>query len=107
LDFTAVQGRKVRFSQSQSKHRLFVGNIPKAWEKEELEKVLGEQGPGIQSVELLKVLSLEENPVLSNVPTLIFTFYPDYPDLDEISSKFEYFVLKITQKNLLTRMVFF
>lgn len=49
------QGRKLRFSQSQSKHRLFVGNIPKAWEKEELEKVLGEQGPGIQSVELLKV----------------------------------------------------
>ena len=50
-----AQGRKLRFSQSQSKHRLFVGNIPKAWEKEELEKVLGEQGPGIQSVELLKV----------------------------------------------------
>lgn len=52
-----MQGRKLRFSQSQSKHRLFVGNIPKTWEKEELEKVLGEQGPGIQSVELLKVLS--------------------------------------------------
>jgi hypothetical protein len=34
---------------------LFVGNIPKAWEKEELEKTLAEQGPGIQSVELLKV----------------------------------------------------
>jgi hypothetical protein len=50
-----VQGRKLRFSHSQSKHRLFVGNIPKAWDKEELEKVLGEQGPGIQSVELLKV----------------------------------------------------
>lgn len=33
-----------------------MGNIPKAWDKEELEKVLGEQGPGIQSVELLKVL---------------------------------------------------
>jgi heterogeneous nuclear ribonucleoprotein R len=54
LNDSEVKGRKLRFSQSQSKHRLFVGNIPKAWEKEELEKVLGEQGPGIQSVELLK-----------------------------------------------------
>lgn len=54
LNDSEVKGRKLRFSQSQSKHRLFVGNIPKTWEKEELEKVLGEQGPGIQSVELLK-----------------------------------------------------
>lgn len=50
-----LQGKKLRFSHSQSKHRLFVGNIPKAWDKDELEKVLAEQGPGIQSVELLKV----------------------------------------------------
>lgn len=55
LDVAVLQGRKLRFSQSQSKHRLFVGNIPKTWEKEELESVLSEQGPGIQSVELLKV----------------------------------------------------
>ncbi|KAH9566324.1 hypothetical protein CY35_04G125200 [Sphagnum magellanicum] len=54
LNDSEVKGRKLRFSHSQSKHRLFVGNIPKAWEKEELEKTLAEQGPGIQSVELLK-----------------------------------------------------
>ncbi|KAL3701238.1 hypothetical protein R1sor_019260 [Riccia sorocarpa] len=54
LNDTELKGRKLRFSHSQSKHRLFVGNIPKNWDKDELEKVLAEQGPGIQSVELLK-----------------------------------------------------
>ncbi|CAM6129484.1 unnamed protein product [Calypogeia fissa] len=54
LNDTELKGRKLRFSHSQSKHRLFVGNIPKHWDKDELEKILAEQGPGIQSVELLK-----------------------------------------------------
>ncbi|KAJ7566337.1 hypothetical protein O6H91_02G097800 [Diphasiastrum complanatum] len=54
LGASELKGKKLRFSQSQSKHRLFIGNIPKGWDKPELEKILVEQGPGIESVELLK-----------------------------------------------------
>eukprot|EP01018_Ginkgo_biloba_P013295 Gb_21901 [translate_table: standard] len=54
LNGTEWKGRNLRCSQSQAKHRLFIGNIPKNWDKEELEKKIDESGPGIQSVELLK-----------------------------------------------------
>eukprot|EP00271_Cylindrocystis_brebissonii_P014310 TRINITY_DN3562_c0_g2_i1.p1 TRINITY_DN3562_c0_g2~~TRINITY_DN3562_c0_g2_i1.p1 ORF type:complete len:642 (+),score=194.84 TRINITY_DN3562_c0_g2_i1:113-2038(+) len=49
-----IKGKKVRVSHSQPKSRLFVGNVPKAWEKDELKAALLEQGAGITSVELLQ-----------------------------------------------------
>ncbi|EFJ22830.1 hypothetical protein SELMODRAFT_169951 [Selaginella moellendorffii] len=49
-----LKGRKLRFSHSQAKHRLFIGNIPKSWDTPELEKILAEEGPGVEGVELLK-----------------------------------------------------
>lgn len=48
------KGRTLRCSQSQDRHRLFIGNVPKNWDKEQLEKSIAENGPGLQSVELLK-----------------------------------------------------
>ncbi|KAJ7526846.1 hypothetical protein O6H91_16G043400 [Diphasiastrum complanatum] len=54
LGDSELKGKKLRFSQSQSKHRLFIGNVPKVWDKPELEKILIDQGPGVESVELLK-----------------------------------------------------
>eukprot|EP00249_Psilotum_nudum_P008585 c21381_g2_i1 orf=1-753(-) len=54
LNNSEVKGKKLRFSHSQSKHRIFIGNVPKNWEQEELEKAVAEKGPGIQSIELLK-----------------------------------------------------
>ncbi|KAI5074337.1 hypothetical protein GOP47_0010298 [Adiantum capillus-veneris] len=54
LNDCELKGRKLRFSSSQLKNKLFIGNIPKSWDKEELEKTLSEKGPGIQNIELLK-----------------------------------------------------
>lgn len=51
-----LNGRKIRFSASQSRYRLFVGNIPKIWDNEELEKALADKGAGIESVDLPKDL---------------------------------------------------
>lgn len=54
LTNSEIKGKKVRVSHSQPKNRLFVGNVPKAWDKEELEKALIQEGPGIIGIELLK-----------------------------------------------------
>lgn len=74
----------MRFSHSQSKHRLFVGNIPKHWEKDELEKVLAEQGPGIQSVELLKV-DLFDSTLGPSVSVIVSGFCVSYVIVKERS----------------------
>lgn len=50
-----LQGRKVKCSTSQAKHKLFVGNIPKSWGEEDIKKVVTKVGPGVNGVELLKV----------------------------------------------------
>lgn len=55
LSFILPQGRKVKCSTSQAKHKLFVGNIPKSWGEEDIKKVVTKVGPGVNGVELLKV----------------------------------------------------
>jgi len=54
------KGRTLRCSQSQDRNRLFIGNVPKSWDKEQLEKSIAENSPGLQSVELLKDPQNEE-----------------------------------------------
>lgn len=49
------QGKRIKCSTSQSKHRLFLGNVPRNWEQEDLRKVVMEVGPGVTAVELVKV----------------------------------------------------
>ncbi|KAF8413390.1 hypothetical protein HHK36_001371 [Tetracentron sinense] len=48
------KGRTLRCSLSQAKHRLFIGNIPKSWTEDELKRVIEENGPGVENIELLK-----------------------------------------------------
>ncbi|MFS7913491.1 putative RNA recognition motif domain, nucleotide-binding alpha-beta plait domain superfamily [Helianthus anomalus] len=45
---------RIKCSTSQAKHKLFIGNVPKNWTLEDMEKVSRRVGPGIESVELLK-----------------------------------------------------
>ncbi|KAL4576260.1 hypothetical protein LXL04_012351 [Taraxacum kok-saghyz] len=49
-----LKGKRVRCSTSQAKHKLFIGNVPKNWTLEDMDKVVRKVGPGINSVELLK-----------------------------------------------------
>lgn len=58
------QGRKVKCSTSQAKHKLFVGNIPKSWGEEDIKKVVTKVGPGVNGVELLKVCDFFSFPYL-------------------------------------------
>lgn len=51
----AFQGKKVKCSTSQVKHRLFIGNIPRNWAEDDLKRTVTSIGPGIIKVELLKV----------------------------------------------------
>ncbi|KAI3796477.1 hypothetical protein L1987_39148 [Smallanthus sonchifolius] len=48
------KGKTVRCSLSESKYRLFIGNVPKAWTDDEFRKVIEETGPGSELIELIK-----------------------------------------------------
>lgn len=48
------QGKKIKCSASQAKHRLFIGNIPRNWTEDDLKKAVLEVGPGVTSVDLMK-----------------------------------------------------
>ena len=51
----SLQGKKIKCSTSQAKHRLFIGNVPRSWGEQNLKKVVMEVGPGVTAVELVKV----------------------------------------------------
>ncbi|KAK9074308.1 hypothetical protein SSX86_006906 [Deinandra increscens subsp. villosa] len=48
------KGRNMRCSLSESKYRLFIGNVPKNWTDDEFRKVIEETGPGSEVIELIK-----------------------------------------------------
>ncbi|RRT57439.1 hypothetical protein B296_00047259 [Ensete ventricosum] len=53
------QGRKLRCSLSQAKHRLFIGNVPKSLAEDELRKILEDSGPGVEHIEMFKFLQVK------------------------------------------------
>ncbi|XVE59579.1 hypothetical protein DITRI_Ditri05aG0057100 [Diplodiscus trichospermus] len=61
LNNAEFKGRKIKCSTSQSKHRLFIGNIPRSWGEEDLRKVVSEVGPGVTGLELVKDLKNSSN----------------------------------------------
>ncbi|CAL2242147.1 unnamed protein product [Prunus armeniaca] len=50
----AFKGKNLRCSLSETKHRLFIGNVPKIWTEDEFRKVIEEVGPGVEHIELIK-----------------------------------------------------
>ncbi|KAJ6812856.1 heterogeneous nuclear ribonucleoprotein R-like isoform X1 [Iris pallida] len=54
LNGTEFKGKNIRCSTSQSKHRLFIGNVPRTWKEDDLKKVVNEIGPGVITVDLMK-----------------------------------------------------
>jgi len=48
------KGRTLRCSLSQTKHRLFVGNVPKGLSEEELRNIIKGKGPGVVNIEMFK-----------------------------------------------------
>ncbi|OMP08675.1 hypothetical protein COLO4_06212 [Corchorus olitorius] len=48
------RGKTIRCSLSESKNRLFIGNVPKTWTEDEFKNVIEGVGPGVENVELIK-----------------------------------------------------
>lgn len=48
------KGRTLRCSLSQTKHRLFVGNVPKGLSEDELRNIIKGKGPGVVNIEMFK-----------------------------------------------------
>lgn len=49
------QGKLLKCSSSQTKNRLFIGNVPGNWVKDDLKKAVTKVGPGVINVDLVKV----------------------------------------------------
>lgn len=50
----SLQGRTIRCSLSDTKYRLFIGNVPRSWTDDEFRNVIEETGPGVENIELIK-----------------------------------------------------
>ncbi|GLU00878.1 hypothetical protein SLE2022_182150 [Rubroshorea leprosula] len=48
------KGKTTRCSLSETKSRLFIGNIPKSWTEDEFQKIIEDVGPGVENIELIK-----------------------------------------------------
>ncbi|KAG6420322.1 hypothetical protein SASPL_116846 [Salvia splendens] len=48
------KGRTLRCSFSETKYRLFIGNVPKAWSEDDFKKLIESTGPGAENIELIK-----------------------------------------------------
>ncbi|KAI4355298.1 hypothetical protein L6164_004086 [Bauhinia variegata] len=48
------KGKTLRCSLSETKHRLFIGNVPKNLTEDEFRKVIEGVGPGVENIELIK-----------------------------------------------------
>lgn len=47
---------------SETNNRLFIGNVPKSWTEKEFRKVIEDVGPGVDTIELIKVKFELNNP---------------------------------------------
>lgn len=52
---SSFQGRTLRCSLSETKYRLFIGNVPKGWSEDDFRKIIESTGPGAETIELIKV----------------------------------------------------
>jgi hypothetical protein len=56
---------------SQSKNRIFIGNIPRKWEDSDLKNAVMQVGPGIVRVDLMKVQFCSSSPIGFGIITAI------------------------------------
>lgn len=52
---SAFQGRTLRCSLSEVKHRLFISNVPRYLTEDDVREILEDCGPGIEHIQLPKV----------------------------------------------------
>ncbi|KVH97329.1 Nucleotide-binding, alpha-beta plait [Cynara cardunculus var. scolymus] len=62
------KGRTLRCSLSETKYRLFIGNVPKTWTDDDFRKIIEETGPGSEVIELIKVKALYVKNIPENTP---------------------------------------
>lgn len=68
-----MQGKTLRCSLSESKFRLFIGNVPKALTEDQFRKIIEDTGPGSENIELIKVQIISQESV-RNYFLLLFCF---------------------------------
>ncbi|KAK8945998.1 Nucleolin 2 [Platanthera guangdongensis] len=61
------KGKTLRCSLSQVKHRLFIGNVPKSLAEEELKRVFEGIGPGVETLNALRVKAIYVKNLPENV----------------------------------------
>ncbi|XP_010527560.1 PREDICTED: heterogeneous nuclear ribonucleoprotein R [Tarenaya hassleriana] len=54
LNNCEFQGKRIKCSTTQTKHRLFLGNVPRSWTETDIKRAASRIGPGVQNIELPK-----------------------------------------------------
>ncbi|MBA0769434.1 hypothetical protein Gotri_018167 [Gossypium trilobum] len=63
------RGKTIRCSFSETKNRLFIGNIPKSLTEDDFRKAIESVGPGVENIELIKVKALYVKNIPDNTST--------------------------------------
>ncbi|KAJ4825420.1 Heteroproteinous nuclear ribonucleoprotein Q [Turnera subulata] len=83
------KGKTLRCSVSETKNRLFIGNVPKSWTEEEFRKVVEEVGPGVDIIELIKLFISSYIFVLAiQVKALYVKNIPENTSTDQLKELF-------------------
>lgn len=69
-----MQGKTLRFSLSESKYKLFIGNIPKSLTEDDFKRVIEEIGPGSEIIDLVKVCFEPSYAIINGVNALSYRF---------------------------------
>ncbi|CAA2961108.1 heterogeneous nuclear ribonucleo Q isoform X1 [Olea europaea subsp. europaea] len=81
------KGRTIRCSLSDTKYRLFIGNVPKSWTDDGFRKVIEATGPGAETIELIKKMSSGNFKLEGNTPTVTWADPKIMPDNSSASAQ--------------------
>ncbi|KAH8517030.1 hypothetical protein H0E87_005112 [Populus deltoides] len=83
------KGKTLRCSISETKNRLFIGNVPKDLTEDEFKKIIEEVGPGMEVLELIKVELELNSSLISQVKALYVKNIPENSSTEKLKELFQ------------------
>ncbi|KAH9766961.1 Heterogeneous nuclear ribonucleoprotein Q [Citrus sinensis] len=100
-----LKGKTIRCSLSETKNRLFIGNVPKNWTEDEFRKVIEDVGPGVETIELIKKMLNANFKLDGNTPTISWADPKSTPDHSAAASQVKALYVKNIPDNTSTEKI--
>ncbi|KAH9702352.1 Heterogeneous nuclear ribonucleoprotein Q [Citrus sinensis] len=100
-----LKGKTIRCSLSETKNRLFIGNVPKNWTEDEFRKVIEDVGPGVETIELIKKMLNANFKLDGNTPTVSWADPKSTPDHSAAASQVKALYVKNIPDNTSTEKI--